>query len=101
MRLGEQEYALFALVATCFLLWAGLWVWLFRRRGSKFTVRQGFVVFTGFVVIPALMRAAASPGRVPILARLVDGYGYWVVVVIVLVIWTTLVLVVMRTIRRE
>jgi len=101
MRLTEQEYALLSLVAICFLLWAGLWVWLFRRRGSKFTVHQGFVVFTGFVVIPALMRAAASGGRVPILGRLVDEYGYWVVLVIVLVIWTALVLVVMKTIRRE
>jgi hypothetical protein len=42
-------------MAVPFLLWAGLWIWLIRRRTASFNLRATFVIFTGFALIAAVM----------------------------------------------
>ena len=48
----------YGVVVATFLMWGGLCAWLVWRRSSKLTLRQLFVILTGFAVIAAI----AAPG---------------------------------------
>jgi uncharacterized membrane protein len=89
----------YSLPITCFLLWGGLWSWLFWRRKSQFTMRQAFVMFTGFVLIPAILRAAYTPGRIPFLGSVVGDFGPWAFAITALMLVAVLVIVVLRTVK--
>lgn len=47
-------------VTVVFLLWAGLWVWILRKRSSRLTLRKLLVIVTGFAVIAWLATPAGQ-----------------------------------------
>ena len=73
-------------VTACFVIWGGLWAWLFWRRRSQFTIRQAIVMFTGFAVILAVLRAA-SPGPNSVVDPSFDDWGELKSIITILLVW--------------
>jgi hypothetical protein len=48
-----MELADFIAVIVTFVIWSGLCAWLVSRRASRLTLRQLFVIVTGFGLIAA------------------------------------------------
>jgi hypothetical protein len=72
-------------MVLAFLLWAGIWTWLIRRRTAKLNLRTMFVILTGFALIAAL----AAPDGQELLGRLTTPWPILaaIVVIALLVVW--------------
>jgi hypothetical protein len=90
---------IYSLIVICCALWAILWVWLFWKRKSQFSMQQGAVIFTGFIAIPAILRAAYSPGRIPYLDWIFADFGPLAFFLTALLLTTVLVMVVIKTVK--